>query len=97
VDVFFRSVARNWPRPGVAVLLTGMGRDGASGLLELHRLGWKTVAQDEASSVVWGMPKAAVEIGAADLVLPLHQIAHAIGNLLPHQNETQAQARPASL
>ena len=97
VDVFFRSVARNWPRPGIAVLLTGMGRDGAQGLLELHRLGWKTIAQDEATSVVWGMPKAAAEIGATDMVLPLHQIAHAIGSLLPDQNETQAQARPALL
>jgi two-component system response regulator WspF len=97
VDVFFRSVAKNWPRPGVAVLLTGMGRDGAEGLLELHRLGWKTIAQDEATSVVWGMPKAAAEIGAADMVLPLPQIAHAIASLLPDQNETQAQTRPASL
>jgi two-component system response regulator WspF len=97
VDVFFQSVARNWPTPGVAAVLTGMGRDGAEGLLELRRLGWKTIAQDKPTSVVWGMPKAAMGIGAADMVLPLPQIAHAISSLLSDQNETQAQARPASL
>ena len=70
VDVFFNSVARNWSSPGVAVLLTGMFHDGAQGLLSLRRKGWRTIAQDEASSVVWGMPKAAVEIGAAEEVLP---------------------------
>ncbi len=83
VDVFFASVARNWPRPGVAVLLTGMGRDGAAGLLKLRGLGWHTIAQDESSSVVWGMPKAAVEIGAAEEILPLARIAEAIVRLGP--------------
>jgi two-component system, chemotaxis family, response regulator WspF len=83
VDVFFGSVARNWRRPGVAVLLTGMGRDGAQGLLQLRGLGWRTIAQDESSSVVWGMPKAAVEIGAAEEILPLDQIAKAIARLVP--------------
>jgi two-component system response regulator WspF len=83
VDVFFASVARNWPRPGVAVLLTGMGRDGAEGLLGLRAAGWRTIAQDEASSVVWGMPKAAAEIGAAEEVLPLSQIARAIASRVP--------------
>ena len=83
VDVFFSSVARNWPRPGVAVLLTGMLRDGALGLLHLRRLGWRTVAQDESSSVVWGMPKAAVEIGAAEEVVSLLHIAEAIVRLIP--------------
>jgi two-component system response regulator WspF len=81
VDVFFNSAARNWPRPGVAVLLTGMLRDGAEGLLNLRRLGWRTIAQDEFSSVVWGMPKAAVEIGAAEEVVSLPQIAEAIVRL----------------
>jgi two-component system, chemotaxis family, response regulator WspF len=83
VDVFFNSAARNWPRPGVAVLLTGMLRDGAEGLLNLRRLGWRTIAQDESSSVVWGMPKAAVEIGAAEEVVSLLQIAKAITRLVP--------------
>jgi len=97
VDVFFRSVAGHWPRPGVAALLTGMGRDGAEGLLELRRLGWKTIAQDESTSVVWGMPRAAVELGAADQVLPLPLIAGAIASLFPVQNPSRAQARPTSL
>jgi two-component system response regulator WspF len=83
VDVFFESAARNWPRPGVAVLLTGMLRDGAEGLLHLRRSGWRTIAQDESSSVVWGMPKAAVEIGAAEEVVALPQIAETIVRLLP--------------
>jgi two-component system, chemotaxis family, response regulator WspF len=83
VDVFFNSAARNWSRPGVAVLLTGMLRDGALGLLNLRRLGWRTIAQDESSSVVWGMPKAAVEIGAAEEVVSLPQIAEAIVRLTP--------------
>jgi two-component system response regulator WspF len=78
IDVFFTSVARNWSRPGVAALLTGMLHDGAEGLLALRKLGWRTIAQDEASSVVWGMPKAAVELGAAEKVLPVSQIADAI-------------------
>jgi two-component system response regulator WspF len=83
VDVFFNSAARNWPRPGVAVLLTGMLRDGAAGLLSLRRQGWRTIAQDESSSVVWGMPKAAVEIGAAEEVVSLPHIAQAIMRLVP--------------
>ncbi len=80
VDVFFRSVARHWPEPGAAALLTGMGRDGAAGLLALRRAGWLTIAQDLATSVVWGMPRAAVEAAAADLVLPVTAIAAAIAD-----------------
>jgi two-component system, chemotaxis family, response regulator WspF len=78
VDVFFRSVAGRWPEPGAAALLTGMGRDGAAGLLALRRAGWLTIAQDEASSVIWGMPGAAVQVGAADKILPTSEIARAI-------------------
>ena len=78
VDVFFQSVARRWPGPGAAVLLTGMGRDGAEGMLALRRRGWCTIAQDEATSVVWGMPRAAVERGAAQVVAPLPRIAESI-------------------
>ncbi len=77
VDLFFGSLAGHVP-PGVAVLLTGMGRDGAAGLLELRRLGWNTICQDERTSIVYGMPKAAVEIGAAALVLPLEAIGPTI-------------------
>lgn len=78
VDVFFESAARHWPKPSVAAVLTGMGRDGAQGLLALRRAGWFTVAQDEQSSVVYGMPKACVEVGAAMRVLPLHEIGAAL-------------------
>jgi two-component system response regulator WspF len=79
-DAFFGSVAAHWPRPGVAALLTGMGSDGARGLAGLRRAGWLTLAQDEASCVVYGMPKAAVECGAACRVLPLAELAAAIRN-----------------
>ena len=74
-DVFFASVAQNWPQPSVAVLLTGMGRDGASGLMALHRAGWHTIAQDRESCAVFGMPKAAIELGAAKRILPPPEIA----------------------
>jgi two-component system response regulator WspF len=77
-DVLFESLAAYWPRPGVAVLLTGMGRDGAAGLLRLRRAGWFTIAQDETSCVVYGMPRAAVEVGAACQVLPLDAIGAAV-------------------
>jgi chemotaxis response regulator CheB len=73
-----------------------MGRDGAEGLLSLRHAGWKTIAQDEETSVVWGMPKAAAELGAAEQVLPLSRVAQAIEGLLFQQNQTQAQTRPAS-
>jgi two-component system response regulator WspF len=78
VDVFFGSLAIRWPRPGVAALLTGMGSDGARGLLSLRKAGWHTLAQDQASSVVYGMPKAAAELQAARDILPLHQMARTI-------------------
>lgn len=78
VDVFFRSVCVNCPMRGVGVLLTGMGSDGAKGLQDLRRAGWFTIAQDQASSIVYGMPKAAKELGAACEVLPLDAIAATI-------------------
>lgn len=65
VDVFFKSLAQSWQTPGIAMLLTGMGSDGAEGMLELKNKGWKTCAQDARSSVVYGMPKAAVKLQAA--------------------------------
>lgn len=78
VDAFFLSLQRCWPRRDAAALLTGMGRDGALGLLALKNAGWHTVAQDEKSSVIYGMPRAAAELGAATDVLPLEQIADAL-------------------
>jgi two-component system response regulator WspF len=82
VDALFRSLAAHWPWPAVAVLLTGIGRDGAEGLLELRGKGWHTVAQDEATSVVYGMPQAAHRLGAARCVLPLDQIGTHVADRL---------------
>ena len=82
VDVFFRSLVKHWRDPGLAVLLTGMGRDGGKGMLELRRAGWHTIAQDEASCAVYGMPKAAVELGGAIEVLPPEAIARSLGQRL---------------
>ncbi|QKI89522.1 protein-glutamate methylesterase/protein-glutamine glutaminase [Thiomicrorhabdus xiamenensis] len=78
VDVMFRSVEQAVGTGAVGVILTGMGADGAQGLKDLHELGVKTVAQDEKTSVVWGMPGESVKIGAVDFVLPLEQIAQKI-------------------
>ncbi|EFK06546.1 response regulator receiver domain protein [delta proteobacterium NaphS2] len=78
VDVLFKSVAAHWPSMGVAVLLTGMGKDGAEGMKMLHRVGWHTIAQDEATSVVYGMPKAARDLVATSEILPVDRIASAI-------------------
>jgi two-component system, chemotaxis family, response regulator WspF len=75
VDMLFRSAASYWPGVGIGVLLTGMGRDGALGMQSLAQAGWPTIAQDEATSVVYGMPKAAVALKAAGQVLPIGQIA----------------------
>lgn len=74
VDVLFRSVARHAGRDCAAALLTGMGKDGAAGMLAIRAAGGRTIAQDEASCVVYGMPLAAVELGAAETVLPLDEI-----------------------
>lgn len=74
IDVFLRSANRSWPGGIVAVLLTGMGHDGAAGLKALHNHGHHTIAQDQASSAVYGMPKAAAELGAATEILPLAEI-----------------------
>ncbi len=94
VDVFFDSVGRNWPRPGVAALLTGMFHDGARGMLGLRRLGWRTIAQDESSSVVWGMPRAAVELGAAEEVLHINHIADRIARLVRNGGPDWAPIEP---
>ncbi|MCW8807677.1 MAG: chemotaxis response regulator protein-glutamate methylesterase [Rhodanobacter sp.] len=75
VDVLFRSMAASAGAATIAALLTGMGDDGARGLLELHQAGANTLVQDEDSSVVWGMPGAAWKLGAAREMLPLEHIA----------------------
>jgi two-component system response regulator WspF len=74
VDVFFHCVAQHWKGEAVGVLLTGMGRDGAEGLLAMRRAGHATIAQDQASSAVYGMPRAAAELDAAQMILPLSKI-----------------------
>lgn len=82
VDVLFQSVARNAGKNAVGVILTGMGADGAKGLLAMRQAGAHTFAQDEQSCVVFGMPKEAIKLGAADEVLPLSQIAPSVINYL---------------
>lgn len=88
IDVFFRSMAVNWRRSGAGVLLTGMGRDGAAGLLALRQAGFVTLTQNRESCAVYGMPKAAADLGAATHVLPLDAIA-------PRLNQLAAAARGA--
>lgn len=82
VDVLFRSAAEAAGPNAVGLVLTGMGADGAEGLAEMRAAGARTIAQDEASSVVWGMPKAAVSRGAVQDVLPLARIAAALNERL---------------
>ena len=81
-DVLFNSVAAYGGANAVGVLLTGMGKDGAQGLLKMKEAGAKTIAQDEKSCVVFGMPKAAIDIGAADKVVPLENISKAVFDML---------------
>jgi two-component system, chemotaxis family, protein-glutamate methylesterase/glutaminase len=83
VDVTFRSVARAAGRNAVGVILTGMGGDGAEGLLAMREAGARTVAQDERSCVVFGMPRVAIQIGAAERVVPLDSIAAEILDSCP--------------
>jgi len=78
VEVLFKSVARAAGRNAVGVILTGMGKDGASGLLEMRNNNARTIAQDEHSCVVFGMPKEAIALGAAETVLPLSRIPEKI-------------------
>ena len=79
-DTLLASVAKSYGRRSLGVILTGMGADGAKGLRAMHDLGAYTVAQDEATSVVYGMPRAAKDAGAVDKVLPIERIADAIVN-----------------
>jgi chemotaxis response regulator CheB len=86
VDVLFRSAARYAGRNAVGVIMTGMGDDGARGMLELKQAGAATIAQDEATSVVFGMPNEAIKRGAVDTILPLPAIA---GSILTHPGDEQ--------
>ncbi len=78
VEVLFRSAARYAGQNAVGVILTGMGDDGARGMLEMKQAGAMTIAQDEATCVVFGMPKEAIKLGGVDRVMPLQAVARAI-------------------
>jgi two-component system chemotaxis response regulator CheB len=78
VDVLFRSAARYAGKNAIGVILTGMGDDGARGMLEMKQAGAMTIAQDEATCVVFGMPKEAIKLGGVDKVLPLQAVSRAI-------------------
>src|SRR5258708_23411575 len=78
VDVFFESLSELWPGDAVGVLLTGMGRDGALGLKKMRNKGHYTIAQDETTSAVYGMPKAAATLAAAVDILPVNRIAQRV-------------------
>ena len=82
VDVLFESIAREYAAAAAGCLLTGMGNDGAGGLLEIRRAGGLTLAQDEATSVVYGMPREAARIGAAERVLPLGEIGPSLASFM---------------
>lgn len=82
VDVLFESIARDCGNAAAAALLTGMGRDGAAGLLAIKLAGGSTIAQDEATSVVYGMPREAAASGAAGRILPLNEIGPALAELV---------------
>ncbi len=84
VDVLFRSAARHAGQNSIGVLLTGMGHDGARGLLEMKESGALTIAQDETSSIVFGMPKAAIDLGAAQRIMSLHLILEYLNGLNKH-------------
>ena len=85
-DVLFRSAAAVFGREVLAVILTGMGRDGTAGLGAIQRAGGYVIAQDEATSVVWGMPGSAVEAGVADEVVALPGIAGAVAAAVAGSN-----------
>jgi len=90
VDVFFESILNNWSGKVIAALLTGMGKDGAEGLLRLKKNGVLTIAQDSATCAVYGMPKAAAELNAASRILPVDSIAQTMLNtigFLPMKNK----------
>jgi two-component system chemotaxis response regulator CheB len=82
VDILFHSVAQYAGSNAIGVLLTGMGADGAQGILKMKEAGARTIAQDEASCVVFGMPKEAIKLGAVDRVAPLERIPLEIAQMV---------------
>jgi two-component system, chemotaxis family, protein-glutamate methylesterase/glutaminase len=92
VDVLFRSVAQQAGRNAIGVLLTGMGKDGAVGLKEMRDVGSPTIAQDEATCVVFGMPREAIALGAASQVMGLHEIPGRIRQLAESMDVTRSSA-----
>ncbi len=87
VDVLFRSAAQHAGKNAVGVILTGMGRDGAAGLLDMRRAGAYTLAQDEASCIVFGMPREAIALGAADDISPLSDMSRRVMTRLASMGE----------
>jgi two-component system chemotaxis response regulator CheB len=85
VDILFQTAAQVYGRRALAILLTGMGNDGASGMVELSRTGAYTIAQNEASCVVYGMPRVANELGAVKELLHINRIGKKIADLLNHK------------
>lgn len=86
VEVLFKSVAQNAGKNAIGVIMTGMGKDGAEGLLNMHKAGARTIAQDEKSSVVFGMPQEAINMGAVDKILSLQDISQGIMDLVNSEN-----------
>jgi two-component system chemotaxis response regulator CheB len=97
VDVLFASVAEAAGADATGILLTGMGNDGAQGMLKLHQAGARTIAQDEASCVIFGMPREAIALGAADQILPLSAIAEAMLVPRPRRSLQEDRTRLTSL
>ena len=97
VDVLFRSVAQAAGANATGVILTGMGDDGAEGLLEMREAGARTIAQDEATSVIFGMPKEAIARGAAAEILPLQEIAPSIVKTSRRQADRDSRAALGSV
>ncbi|HET7185001.1 MAG TPA: chemotaxis-specific protein-glutamate methyltransferase CheB [Terriglobales bacterium] len=94
IDTLFESLAVEFGKQSIACLLTGMGKDGAAGLLAIRNAGGLTLAQDEATSVVFGMPAEAVKLNAAERVLGVHEFAPALAALAGVGNEVGVRARP---
>lgn len=88
IDVLFDSMARECGPSAAACLLTGMGRDGAAGLLEIRKAGGFTIAQDEETSIIYGMPREAADMGAAERILPLGEIGAALGAYARHNHHS---------
>jgi two-component system chemotaxis response regulator CheB len=92
--VLFQSVAQHAGARAIGVMLTGMGADGAAGLLAMRHAGAHNLVQDEASSLIWGMPGAAAKLGAAQDVLPLEQIAPALQRLARRVSRLETAGAP---